>query len=41
MGILSILEKDADNEVINDTERILRTHYSAEAKDLIKQIFIS
>ena len=37
MGILSILEKDADNEIINDTERLLRTHYSAAAKDLLSK----
>ena len=37
MGILSILEKDADNEIVNDTERILRNHYSAGAKELLNK----
>ena len=37
MGILSILEKNADTEVINETERMLRTHYSSEAKEFLNR----
>ena len=37
MGIFSILEKNADNELINDIESVLRTHYSSGAKDLLSR----
>ena len=37
MGILSILEKNADTEIINETERILRSHFSTDAKDLLNR----
>lgn len=37
MGILSRIEKNADTEIINDTERILRSHFSTEAKDLLNK----
>lgn len=37
MGIWSRFEKDANAEVIRDTERILSTHYSAEAKEFLNR----
>ena len=37
MGIFSILEKDADSELINDTERMLRSEYSVGAKEVLNR----
>ena len=37
MGIWSRFEKDANSEVIRDTERILSTHYSADAKEFLNR----
>ena len=37
MGIFSILEKDEDNELINNVEAVLRTHYSAAAKEFLSR----
>ena len=37
MGIMSILGKDENDEVINDTERMLRNSYSADAKELFSR----
>ena len=34
MGIFSILDRDEDSEIINETERILRNHYSAGANEV-------
>ncbi|MCR5368190.1 AAA family ATPase [Eubacterium sp.] len=35
MGIFSILDRDEDSEIINETERILRNHYSAGANEVL------
>ncbi len=37
MGIWSLFEKDADEEVIKSTERILSTHYSIDAKEFLER----
>ena len=37
MGIFSLLEKNAETELINDIESVLRTHYSSGAKELLSR----
>ncbi|MBQ8951991.1 MAG: AAA family ATPase [Eubacterium sp.] len=37
MGIFSMLAKNANDDVVNETERILRTHYSSDARELLNK----
>ena len=37
MGILSILEKDANTEVINETERVLRSQFTEDGRNLLNR----